>query len=71
MLGFDKQVELVVNLQYTSLQGFHCSQVLVERRAMSDEADTDPIVWTNTRLIKWVQSIDLGVSEKPHSLSTV
>ena len=30
---------------------------------MSEEADTDPIVWTNSRLIKWVESIDLGVSE--------
>jgi hypothetical protein len=35
-------------------------QVLLERRAMSEEADTDPIVWTNSRLIKWVESIDLG-----------
>ena len=38
-------------------------QALLERRAMCEEADTDPIVWTNQRLVQWVESIDLKVRE--------
>ncbi|XP_071146106.1 kazrin-like isoform X2 [Mytilus edulis] len=34
-------------------------EVLIERRSKSEEGDTDPLVWTNERVIKWVQSIDL------------
>ena len=33
------------------------------RRAMCEDADTDPLVWTNARFIKWVQTIDLAVSQ--------
>ncbi|XP_065190602.1 kazrin-like [Sycon ciliatum] len=35
-------------------------QVLVHRRSMCEDADTDPLVWTNQRFIKWARSIDLG-----------
>ena len=38
-------------------------QVLLQRRAMCEDADTDPLVWTNARFIKWVQTIDLAVSQ--------
>ena len=28
---------------------------------MCEDADTDPLVWTNQRFIKWAYSIDLTV----------
>ncbi|XP_076320607.1 kazrin-like isoform X5 [Tachypleus tridentatus] len=34
-------------------------QVLEQRRSRSEHMDLDPLVWTNQRFIKWVQSIDL------------
>ena len=37
-------------------------QVLLERRSNCEEVDCDPLVWTNHRLIRWVDSIDLDVS---------
>jgi hypothetical protein len=33
---------------------------LYHRRNLSEEKDTDLIVWTNERLMKWTRSIDLG-----------
>ena len=36
-------------------------QVLLERRSKSEDNESDPLVWTNERVIKWVQSIDLEV----------
>lgn len=30
------------------------------RRHQSENVDSDPIVWTNQRFVKWVRSIDLG-----------
>ncbi|KMY95770.1 kazrin isoform X2 [Drosophila simulans] len=35
-------------------------QTLAMRRVQSETVDTDPIVWTNQRFIRWVRSIDLG-----------
>ncbi|XP_041377484.1 kazrin-like isoform X2 [Gigantopelta aegis] len=35
-------------------------EVLSERRSHCEESDSDPLVWTNQRIIKWVQSIELG-----------
>lgn len=30
------------------------------RRMQSENINTDPIVWTNHRLIRWIRSIDLS-----------
>lgn len=30
------------------------------RRVQSENVDTDPIVWTNQRFIRWARSIDLA-----------
>ncbi|XP_029726619.1 kazrin isoform X3 [Aedes albopictus] len=35
-------------------------QALAMRRLQSENVDTDPIVWTNQRFIRWARSIDLG-----------
>lgn len=35
-------------------------QSLAMRRLQSENVDTDPIVWTNQRFIRWARSIDLG-----------
>jgi hypothetical protein len=35
-------------------------QALAMRRMQCENNDTDPIVWTNQRFIRWVRSIDLG-----------
>ncbi|EDW72258.2 uncharacterized protein Dwil_GK20827 [Drosophila willistoni] len=35
-------------------------QTLAMRRVQSETVDTDPIVWTNQRFVRWVRSIDLG-----------
>ncbi|XP_055687750.1 kazrin isoform X3 [Lutzomyia longipalpis] len=35
-------------------------QELAMRRLQSESMDTDPIVWTNQRFIRWVRSIDLA-----------
>ncbi|XP_033149246.1 kazrin isoform X2 [Drosophila busckii] len=35
-------------------------QTLAMRRVQSETVDTDPIVWTNQRFIRWVRTIDLG-----------
>lgn len=37
------------------------SQVLQERRARCETQNTDPVVWTNQRVLKWVRDIDLKV----------
>ncbi|XP_021363471.1 kazrin-like isoform X2 [Mizuhopecten yessoensis] len=34
-------------------------EMLTDRRSKCDSTDTDPLVWNNQRVIKWVQSIDL------------
>ncbi|XP_008582067.1 PREDICTED: kazrin-like [Galeopterus variegatus] len=36
---------------------FH--QALQERRARCETQNTDPVVWTNQRVLKWVRDIDL------------
>lgn len=33
---------------------------LAMRRHQSENIDSDPIVWTNNRFVKWVRTIDLG-----------
>ncbi|XP_058459377.1 kazrin isoform X3 [Malaya genurostris] len=35
-------------------------QSLAMRRLQSENVDTDPIVWTNQRFVRWARSIDLG-----------
>ncbi|XP_050733121.1 uncharacterized protein LOC127006798 isoform X4 [Eriocheir sinensis] len=35
-------------------------QVLAERRRQSELVDTDPVVWTNLRWVRWARSIDLA-----------
>lgn len=35
-------------------------QALALRRMHCENVDTDPIVWTNQRFIRWARSIDLG-----------
>ncbi|KAI8128949.1 Kazrin-A [Lucilia cuprina] len=35
-------------------------QTLAMRRVQSENVDTDPIVWTNQRFIRWARSIDLA-----------
>ncbi|XP_058830102.1 kazrin isoform X3 [Topomyia yanbarensis] len=35
-------------------------QALAMRRLQSENVDTDPIVWTNQRFVRWARSIDLG-----------
>ncbi len=37
-------------------------QVLIERRSECESKNVDPLVWTNHRLIQWVNSVDLNVS---------
>lgn len=46
-------------------------QAIAMRRLQSENVDTDPIVWTNQRFIRWARSIDLGeyadnLKGKPH-----
>ena len=36
-------------------------KALMARQSHSEEADSDPLVWTNERVMKWCHSIDLGV----------
>lgn len=36
-------------------------QALQERRARCETQNTDPVVWTNQRVLKWVRDIDLKV----------
>ena len=45
-------IELLRRLNYDK-------EVLIERRSKSEDNESDPLVWTNERVIKWVQSIDL------------
>ncbi|XP_053677270.1 kazrin-A [Anopheles nili] len=35
-------------------------QSIAMRRLQSENVDTDPIVWTNQRFVRWARSIDLG-----------
>ena len=35
-------------------------QALAMRRMQCENTDSDPIVWTNQRFIRWVRAIDLG-----------
>ncbi|KAG0715970.1 Kazrin [Chionoecetes opilio] len=35
-------------------------QILAERRRQSEMVDTDPVVWTNLRWVRWARSIDLA-----------
>lgn len=35
-------------------------QELAMRRHQAETIDTDPVVWTNLRFVKWVRTIDLG-----------
>lgn len=35
-------------------------QALAMRRMQCDNSDSDPIVWTNQRFIRWARAIDLG-----------
>lgn len=35
-------------------------QTLAVRRVQSETVDTDPIVWTNQRFVRWARSIDLA-----------
>lgn len=35
-------------------------QELAMRRHQAENVDSDPIVWTNQRFVKWVRTIDLG-----------
>lgn len=37
------------------------SKALQERRARCETQNTDPVVWTNQRVLKWVRDIDLKV----------
>lgn len=58
-----------VNYYRTSLQyGISClkrlnfdRQQLEDRRRMAESANVDVLVWSNDRLIRWVQSIGLKV----------
>ena len=47
------------------LNWYICLKVLCERRMNTDTSSTDPIVWTNGRVIEWVQNIDLEVGYFP------
>lgn len=42
---------------------FPSPQVLQERRARCETQNTDPVVWTNQRVLKWVRDIDLKVRD--------
>lgn len=35
-------------------------QALAMRRLQCENLDSDPIVWTNQKFIRWARSIDLG-----------
>lgn len=35
-------------------------QSLAMRRLQCENSDSDPIVWTNQKFIRWARSIDLG-----------
>jgi hypothetical protein len=35
-------------------------QALAVRRHQCESIDTDPLVWTNQRFIRWARNIDLG-----------
>lgn len=35
-------------------------QALAMRRLQCENSDSDPIVWTNQKFIRWARSIDLG-----------
>ncbi|RUS73952.1 hypothetical protein EGW08_018290, partial [Elysia chlorotica] len=46
-------VELLRRIDFNKEKLYH-------RRNLSEDKDTDLIVWTNDRLLKWLRSIDLG-----------
>ncbi|XP_052284093.1 kazrin-like isoform X3 [Dreissena polymorpha] len=52
------QSSILHGVQLLRRLGFD-KEVLTERRHKADTSFTDPLVWTNQRVIEWVQSIDL------------
>lgn len=53
--------DLHVSLMSSTDSLFSISQALQERRARCETQNTDPVVWTNQRVLKWVRDIDLKV----------
>lgn len=53
--------DLRVSLMSSTDSLFSNSQALQERRARCETQNTDPVVWTNQRVLKWVRDIDLKV----------
>ncbi|KAK3104519.1 hypothetical protein FSP39_003916 [Pinctada imbricata] len=52
------QASILHSVELLRRLGFD-KEVLNERRTQCENSDTDPLVWTNERVIKWVRSIDL------------
>lgn len=41
------------------LRRLGCDKEVLSERRMSDSSASDPLVWTNSRVIEWIQNIDL------------
>lgn len=57
-----------LHIQTDKINLRHCHsffQKLNERRSQCEDSDTDLLVWTCGRVMKWTRSIDLGVSLPP------
>ncbi|MBN3273120.1 KAZRN protein, partial [Polyodon spathula] len=52
------QVSVMLAIELLHLLSFN-KEVLQERRLHCENQNTDPIVWTNQRVMKWIRDIDL------------
>ncbi|XP_052759830.1 kazrin-like isoform X2 [Mya arenaria] len=52
------QSSILHSVQLLQKLGFD-KEVLAQRRAACDATFTDPLVWTNQRVVEWIQNIDL------------
>ncbi|XP_041130351.1 kazrin-like isoform X3 [Polyodon spathula] len=52
------QVSIMLAIELLHLLSFD-KEVLQERRSHCENQNTDPIVWTNQRVMKWIRDIDL------------
>uniref|UniRef100_T1IL73 SAM domain-containing protein n=1 Tax=Strigamia maritima TaxID=126957 RepID=T1IL73_STRMM len=53
------QISILHGIQLLRMISYD-KQILTERRSQCEIHDSDPLVWTNQRFIKWATSIDLG-----------
>lgn len=60
-MGLPSACDLHVSFMSSTDSPFSIPQALQERRARCETQNTDPVVWTNQRVLKWVRDIDLKV----------